>query len=72
MEHEQTNEQKDAKRPSALGCGSILLLTIAIIILKLFKVISWSWLWVFSPLWISAALFFVLILVAFISGFSKR
>ena len=70
--NEQTNEHKDAKRPSALGCGSIFLMTIVFIVLKLFKVISWSWLWVFSPLWISVALFFVLILVALVSGFLKR
>ena len=29
------------------------LLTIAFIVLKLCKVIDWSWWWVLSPLWIS-------------------
>ncbi len=31
------------------------LLTIVFITLKLCKVITWSWLWVLSPLWISLA-----------------
>lgn len=35
------------------GIGFIGLLTIVFIVLKLLKVIKWSWLWVLSPLWIS-------------------
>ena len=35
------------------GIGLTGLLTIIFIILKLCKVIVWSWLWVLSPLWIS-------------------
>lgn len=31
-------------------------LTIVFTFLKIFNVISWSWLWVLSPLWISFAL----------------
>lgn len=31
------------------------LLTIAFIVLKLCKVIAWSWWWVLSPLWIPVA-----------------
>lgn len=38
------------------GIGFAGLLTIVFIVLKLCKVISWSWWWVFSPLWISALL----------------
>lgn len=34
------------------GIGFCGLLTIAFIVLKLCKVINWSWLWVFAPLWI--------------------
>lgn len=37
-----------------IGFGGVL--TIVFIILKLTKVISWSWLWVLSPLWISLLL----------------
>ena len=35
------------------GPGLASLLLIAFIILKLCGVITWSWLWVLSPLWIS-------------------
>ena len=72
MVKEQNNELKKAERPWAIGCGTILLLTIAFIILKIFGVLSWSWLWVFSPLWMCAAAIFVLILAAFFTGLSKR
>lgn len=70
--NEQNNEQKNASRPYAIGCGSIFLLTIVFIVLKAFGVLSWSWLWVFSPLWLCAAAIFALVLAAFISGFFKR
>lgn len=36
------------------GVGFVGMLTIAFIVLKLCKVINWSWVWVLSPLWISA------------------
>lgn len=42
------------------------LLTIAFIVLKLLGVISWSWLWVLSPIWISAALTLVIIAIVII------
>jgi len=41
-------------------CG---LLAIAFIVLKLTKVISWSWLWVLSPLWMPVALGIVLLII---------
>lgn len=45
------------------GIGFVGLLTIAFIILKLLKVISWSWLWVLSPLWIATLLIIILIII---------
>jgi energy-coupling factor transporter transmembrane protein EcfT len=36
------------------GIGFVGLLTIVFIALKLLGKITWSWLWVLSPLWISA------------------
>lgn len=44
------------------GIGFTGLLTIVFIALKLTGVISWSWLWVLSPIWISVGL--VVLLVA--------
>ena len=38
---------------SSGGIGFVGLLQIVFIVLKLIKVISWSWLWVLSPIWIS-------------------
>lgn len=45
----------DRKGSSTVGgVGFVGMLTIAFIVLKLCKVINWSWVWVLSPLWISA------------------
>jgi hypothetical protein len=49
---------------SSGGIGFSSLLTILFIGLKLGGVISWSWLWVLSPLWIS--LIFVIALLIFL------
>ena len=50
------------KKKSSGGIGLAGTLTIIFIILKLTEVITWSWLWVLSPLWISAALVFLFLL----------
>jgi hypothetical protein len=42
------------------GIGFTGILTIVFIVLKLTKVIAWSWLWVLSPIWISFVLLFIL------------
>ena len=34
----------------------VLLLTLAFVVLKLISVITWGWLWVFAPLWITFAI----------------
>lgn len=52
---------------SSGGIGFVGLLTIAFIVLKLCKVIAWSWWWVFSPVWITVAICLVLVLIAFIA-----
>ena len=48
-----------------VGVSSTSLLGIAFVVLKLTKVIDWSWLWVLSPFWIpwSIFLFFLVVLV---------
>lgn len=40
------------------GIGFVGLLTIAFVVLKLCRVISWHWIWVLSPLWISGIILF--------------
>lgn len=41
-------------------------LTIVFIILKLCSVITWSWLWVLAPLWISLAFTLLILVIIFI------
>ena len=48
------------------GIGFVGLLTVAFIVLKLTNVISWSWIWVLSPLWISFCIWFLVVLCCFI------
>ena len=45
------NENKTASAKGGIGFTGLL--TIVFIVLKLCHVISWSWVWVLSPLWIS-------------------
>lgn len=47
---------------SSGGIGFLGLLTIVFIVLKLTKVISWSWIWVLAPLWIPVLIFLVWII----------
>lgn len=42
------------------GMGFTSVLTLIFIVLKLCKVITWSWWWVLSPIWISWGLVFLL------------
>ena len=44
------------------GIGFTGLLQVAFIVLKLCKVIDWSWWWVFAPTWISLILSILVII----------
>ena len=48
------------------GIGFTGLLTIVFIVLKLLGKIDWSWVWVLSPLWISALLVVLIIIIIFL------
>ncbi len=54
------------KAKSSEGVGLMWVLFIVFLVLKLCKVIEWSWWWVFSPLWIVAAFVVLLIIIAYI------
>ena len=56
---------KENKTTASGGIGFVGLLTIAFIVLKLVGVITWSWVWVLSPLWISAVIYVVIIVAIF-------
>lgn len=51
----------DVKTSGGIGFGGLL--TIVFIVLKLTKVIDWSWWWVTCPLWIPMAIFVVLVII---------
>lgn len=46
---------------SGVGLGGLLF--VAFLVLKLCDVISWSWWWVFAPLWLPIAIFLAIIIV---------
>ena len=48
------------------GLGFTEVLTVIFIVLKLCKVINWSWIWVLSPLWIGFILGALIILITYI------
>lgn len=45
------------------GIGFSGLLTVAFIVLKLCGIINWGWIWVISPLWISALITIVIVII---------
>ena len=51
------------KSGSTVGIGFSGLLAVAFIVLKLCKVIDWSWVWVLSPIWIPFAIIVVILVV---------
>ena len=55
----------DKKSTSSSGIGFPGLLAILFITLKLTGVITWSWLWVLAPIWIT---FVIVVFVLIIAG----
>lgn len=56
---------------SSSGIGFTGLLTVLFIGLKLTGYITWSWMWVLSPIWISMLLIIGLVLALVILGIYK-
>lgn len=54
------------------GLGIVSVLTIVFIVLKLLGVIQWSWIWVLSPIWISAVIVVAVFSVILIGGRIKK
>ena len=54
------------------GLGIVSVLTIIFIVLKLLEVIRWSWIWVLSPIWISAVIVVAVFSVILIGGRIKK
>lgn len=55
------NNNNNSGATGGIGFGGLL--TIVFIVLKLCGVISWSWVWVLSPLWISFSLVVIIIAI---------
>ena len=52
--------------------GIVSVLTIVFIVLKLLGVIQWSWIWVLSPIWISAVIVVAVFSVILMGGRIKK
>lgn len=59
-------ENNNTVRTSGMGLGTLL--TIIFVVLKLVGVISWGWIWVLAPLWISFALGIVIFIIVAIAS----
>lgn len=66
------NEKKNTDHTFEIVAGIFFVLTIVFIVLKFCGVIGWSWVWVFSPLWLSVSAFFLYLIVIFFVGSLKR
>jgi len=53
----------DKNNSASGGISFTGLLTIVFIVLKLCHVIEWSWLWVLAPIWISAILGLIIVMI---------
>ena len=59
----------EKEKHSLIGLSFTQILTLIFIVLKLTDYITWSWLWVLSPLWIPVAFILGLFAVAFVVVF---
>ena len=53
------------------GIGFMGLVFIALLVLRLCKVITWSWWWITEPLWGGLVLIFIVCLVSIIIAYRK-
>lgn len=58
--------ENNSRNVSTGGVGFSGLLTLVFIVLKLCKVISWSWVWVLSPIWISIILMIIILIIVYL------
>jgi len=64
---EVKNMEKN-KEVKTVGIGFVDALTLLFIALKLTGCISWSWIWILSPIWISISFLAVLAVVILLIG----
>ena len=54
------------------GMGTLSVLTLLLIVLKLTGLIDWSWVWVLSPVWIPGLFFALVFAIILIGGRVKK
>ena len=64
------NEKNVSFKAGGGGLGFFGALQIVLIVLKLCKVINWSWWWVLTPIWVELLIVAIFIIIAVI--FVKR
>ena len=64
---EVKNMEKN-KEVKTVGIGFVDALTLLFIALKLTGCISWSWIWILSPIWISISFLAILAIVIILIG----
>ena len=57
---------KNSNGTAGYGLGLSSVLLVVFIVLKLCKIITWSWVWVLSPLWISLIIWGIILLIIII------
>lgn len=60
------------KKTKRGGMGFLSTLTLIFVVLKLLGLIDWPWLWVLSPIWISALLIAVIFGAILVAGRIKK
>ena len=65
MSYNSRDNGKVSATASSGGIGFAGLLTLVFITLKLLGVITWSWVWVLSPIWVSLLLCILIIIICF-------
>ena len=66
------SKEKENNKTIVSGIGFTGLLTVAFIVLKLTGVIDWSWLWVLSPIWITALIAIAILLIVVLVAIIRR
>ena len=56
----------NSSKSATAGVSTVTVVQIVLIILKLFKLIDWTWFWVFAPTWIPLSIMLFLILLFFL------
>lgn len=60
--------EKKAKRYGHSETDPVVALTLIFAVLKVMDLISWSWLWVLSPIWLTFLFFAVIFSVILVGG----